>query len=92
MLWRVGELIQGKNHFLAMESLHESNIFSMAFSSDNTYIYSAGKLAGITSVGGSSRGRRGEGGDITVCVCACDILTLCVIGNDGKIKKHDIQR
>eukprot|EP00731_Ephydatia_muelleri_P028018 Em0019g891a len=42
LLWRTCELIEGKHRSVAMEGLHESNIFSLAFSSNNAYAYSAG--------------------------------------------------
>lgn len=44
LLWRSCELIEGKHRSVAMEVLHDSNIFSLAFSSNNAYAYSAGKL------------------------------------------------
>ena len=42
LVWRVAHAIEGKCEPITMATIHQSNVFSIAFSCDNTVVYSAG--------------------------------------------------
>lgn len=42
LVWRVAHVIEGKCKPITMATIHQSNVFSIAFSCDNTIVYSAG--------------------------------------------------
>ena len=42
LVWRVAHVTEGKCQPNTMATIHQSNVFSIAFSCDNTIIYSAG--------------------------------------------------
>lgn len=44
MVWRVGEVINGRGSPITLTTKHHSNIFAVAFSCDNHFIFSGGKL------------------------------------------------
>lgn len=44
MVWRVGEVINGRGSPITLTTKHHSNIFTVAFSCDNRYIFSGGEF------------------------------------------------
>ena len=43
LIWKVSSLLNGEHRPIIMTTTHHSNIFSLVFSCNNSYLYSAGK-------------------------------------------------